>query len=75
MRLTIRNEWSDGSVHETKENIEASRGKYLMSSMKSYPRKYEDIPNGFRYRTYRGLNGSKHDCVTTVTLERGWFDN
>lgn len=73
MILTIRNEWADGSTHETKNNYTASRGRYALASMMTavqFPT--TDIENGFEYETPRQYSGNAGKCKTTVTLTRGW---
>ena len=73
MILTIRDEWADGSTHETKDNYTASRGRYMLASIyRSVQWKKEDIPNGFKYETPWYYCGKSGKCTTTVTLTRGW---
>ena len=73
MILTIRDEWADGSTHETKDNYTASRGRYMLASIcRSVQWKKEDIPNGFKYETPWYYCGKAGKCTTTVTLTRGW---
>ena len=73
MVLTIRNEWANGSTHETKSNYTASRGRYMLLSIRSSVQwKTEDIPNGFEYETPSQYCGNAGKCKTTVTLTRGW---
>ena len=73
MILTIRDEWADGSTHETKSNYTASRGRYMLASIRSSVQwKTEDIPNGFKYETPRHYCGKAGKCTTTITLTRGW---
>ena len=73
MILTIRNKWANGSTHETKSNYTASRGRYMLSSIRSSVKwKTEDIPNGFEYETPSQYCGNAGKCKTTVTLTRGW---
>ena len=73
MILTIRNEWADGSTHETKSNCTASRGRYIFASMRTavqFP--ITNIENRFEYETPRQYCGKAGKCKTTVTLTRGW---
>lgn len=73
MILTIRNEWADGSTHETKSNYTASRGRYIFASMRTavqFP--ITNIENGFEYETPMQYCGNACKCKTTVTLTRGW---
>ena len=73
MILTIRNEWANGSTHETKSNYTASRGRYALASMKAavqFPT--TDTENGFEYETPRQYCGNAGKCTTTITLTRGW---
>lgn len=73
MIMTIRNEWADGSIHETKNNFTASRGRYIFASMRTavqFP--ITNIENGFEYETPMQYCGNACKCKTTVTLTRGW---
>lgn len=73
MVLSFISEWENGSRHEEHINISASRGRYRMRAMKTYPyTNYKEIPNGFQYETPSSCCGSAGKCITTVTLTRGW---
>lgn len=72
MVLTIKSEWSDGTVHTSQENVGASKGRYIMAAITRYPRKYKKIPNGFQYETPHRFIWGMGRCVTTVTLTRGF---
>ena len=73
MIMTIRKMWADGSSHETKSNYTASRGRYILSSMRRAVQfTTTDIENGFEYETPSLYCGNAGKCKTTVTLTRGW---
>ena len=73
MVLTIRKEWANGSTHEMKSNYTASRGRYVLASMKAGVQfSTTDIENGFEYETPRQYCGKAGKCTTTITLTRGW---
>lgn len=73
MKVKRIDEWADGTRRETVTPTDVKRGRYLLASMKAVSPNCEEIERGFRYKTSSAYTGKgKGECITTITLERGW---